>query len=325
MNHTCVIRTNRIYGGGSAYEHQVYRCLKKDYDTRLWEYNDSIYRYLKYNKFKIIAQTLLEHPRNADYLITNNLFIYGLRLNKFNKKILILHHINQGCIKSKKINNYIEKKILNSLNRFDAIVAVSNYWKKEIKQYTNKPIYVIFNSFDIRLIYEVIYNFDVKKFKHKYNLPDSKPIIYCGNSTYAKGIDIVSNYIDYNKYFIVTSGAKGLDFGQHHLNLSYSDYLRLLSISDCSVLLSRMMEGWNRIAHESVLCGTPVIGRPIAGLGELLEVSRQERLEDAINLNQVIEKVIANKELYTKAGKEMLVKYNLKYFRNEWVNLLNEI
>lgn len=325
MKSTCVVRTNKIFGGGSIYEHETFNAVSSDFTTTLWEYDQNQYKWLRYKKLKITAQSLLEHPPNTDYLVTNNLFIYGLRLNRFKKKILILHHIDQNFTHSKFTNRYIEKLILKSLNKFDAIVAVSDYWKSKIKLHTEKPVYVIRNSFDVSFIDSIVNNFEVNEFKYRYQLPENKPIIYCGNGTYAKGIDIVSKNIDTNKFFIVTSGRKDIDIGQHHLSLSYSDYLRLLSICDATVLLSRLQEGWNRIAHESILCGTPVIGKKTAGLGELIKISAQTAIKDYNLLNQTIDDVISNNIMLSKKGKSRLSLYDLQYFKNEWIKLLTSL
>src|SRR5690606_6562501 len=53
----------------------------------------------------------------------------------------------------------------------------------------------------------------------------------------------------------------------------FKDYLEQISMCCCTLALSKIAEGWNRTAHESILLGTPVIGYKRAGLGDLLHIS----------------------------------------------------
>lgn len=55
--------------------------------------------------------------------------------------------------------------------------------------------------------------------------------------------------------------------------LDFEGYLDQMSRCCCTLALSTVKEGWNRIAHESILVGTPVIGYGNAGLGDLLKES----------------------------------------------------
>jgi glycosyltransferase involved in cell wall biosynthesis len=40
-----------------------------------------------------------------------------------------------------------------------------------------------------------------------------------------------------------------------------------------TIILNKINEGWNRVAHESVLLGTPVIASPGGGLEELVRLA----------------------------------------------------
>lgn len=55
--------------------------------------------------------------------------------------------------------------------------------------------------------------------------------------------------------------------------LDFKGYLDQMSRCCCTLALSKVKEGWNRIAHESILVGTPVIGYDSGGLGDLLRES----------------------------------------------------
>jgi glycosyltransferase involved in cell wall biosynthesis len=54
---------------------------------------------------------------------------------------------------------------------------------------------------------------------------------------------------------------------------SPENYLQEMAASLYTLALPLFNEGWNRVAHESILVGTPVIGYPKGGLADLLKQS----------------------------------------------------
>jgi len=314
-----IFRTNKSSTGGSYYENMAAYLLSQSYNSFIWHYDQTQHKLLVFNKLKLIYQTFLENPGNAKLLITNNLYQYGINLKSFDRKILIIHHIDQNQTKRKRINHYLESKTLKELDKFDKIVVVAEYWKKFLSNYVNEnKIKIIYNSFNIEKIINHTGNFYQQKFKSKYKIPKEKVIIYAGNSTRAKGIDRLLALLKNTDFYIVTSGKQNFKGINHHLNLPYSEYLKLLTISDVTILLTRLKEGWNRIAHESLLCGTPVIGIPIAGLGELIHKSGQVKfIPGEHDLIYLIQTAIGNKTLI-KNGFSFAKQFNLHYFKNEW-------
>ena len=54
--------------------------------------------------------------------------------------------------------------------------------------------------------------------------------------------------------FVMTGKKDGnLDLPVKHFNLPYRDYLLLLKVCDVVLTMSRMVEGWNRTAHEAMV------------------------------------------------------------------------
>lgn len=51
---------------------------------------------------------------------------------------------------------------------------------------------------------------------------------------------------------------------------NHVDYLKEMAGSAYTLAMPDFPEGWNRVAHESLLCGTQVIGYALGGLGDLL-------------------------------------------------------
>ena len=58
-------------------------------------------------------------------------------------------------------------------------------------------------------------------------------------------------------------------------------YLESMAAARATVILNRVAEGWSRVAHESVLCGTVLIGKPLGGFAQLLELSGGIPVADA--------------------------------------------
>ncbi len=54
---------------------------------------------------------------------------------------------------------------------------------------------------------------------------------------------------------------------------NHGEYLKQAAGSVATVILNKTNEGWNRVAHESVLLGTPVIASAGGGLEELVRLS----------------------------------------------------
>ena len=121
------------------------------------------------------------------------------------------------------------------------------------------------------------------------------------------------------KYFLVTSGARDINLGNLHLKLNYEKYIQLLYVSDVTVILSKLNEGWNRVAHESVLCGTPVIGNGVGGLGELLKITEQTIFDGKIKFYDQYQNAM-NSDI--SKAQNILKKYNYNYFKKEWQKLI---
>jgi len=310
--------TNNFSDGGSLYEKQVYQSLKNNFEIDLAEVSGSHLRFIKSKKINYLTFFLKEKFKNRDILITNNLFIYGLDLKIFSKKIFILHHMD-FTIEST-ITNYFNKKIIKNLNRFDLIVVPSKYWKNYLSQYVDKNnIKVIYNSFDISLINEAISNFDKRKFLSSNNIPLDKFIIYAGNPIAIKGINDILKTFKSDAYYIVTSGNYLPEADVHNINCNYIDYLRLIHCSNIVCLFSSFKEGWNRIAHEAILCGKTVVGKKgTGGMEELINKTGNFFIDD-IDINDIkkISEIVPDKS--------KIIEYNLDYFSNEWNKVLNNI
>ena len=309
---------NKFSDGGTLYERQVFESLKINFNVDLIEVSDNHLSLIKSKKVNYFTFFLKTFFKKSDTLITNNLFIYGLDLKKYAKKVFIFHHMDFNI--ESQFTNYFNKKILKNLILFDLIIVPSEYWKRYLSNYVDrKRIKVIYNSFDTDFIDEAINSFDRKDFLKQNNIPLDKFIIYAGNPLIVKGVKDVLGTFNDDKYYIVTSGNYLPEANVHNINCSYTDYLRLIKSSDLVCLFSSFKEGWNRIAHESILCGKTVVGKKgTGGMEELIIKTNNFFIED-IDIKDIkkLSKIVPDTNL--------LSKYNLEYFSNEWNNTLNRL
>ncbi len=87
---------------------------------------------------------------------------------------------------------------------------------------------------------------------------------------------------------------------------SHNDFLEQVSLSLCTLALTKINEGWNRVAHESLLLGTPVIGYKKGGLGDLLSESNSIAVK---NIEEAYECIIG--KLFIMPDNEFIIKYDL--------------
>ena len=88
--------------------------------------------------------------------------------------------------------------------------------------------------------------------------------------------------------------------------------------------MSKFKEGWNRTAHEAMLCKTPVIGSGLGGMRELLEGGGQIICEDFGDLKERVCYVLEHPEL-GEAGYGFAKQFTVKRFEEEWLNLIERV
>ena len=134
------------------------------------------------------------------------------------------------------------------------------------------------------------------EFKRRFS-SEEKPILYLGNCQRIKGVVEAYEQLKDLKVHLVTSGRKEVDLPILNLNLDYRDYLLLLKSSSVVITMSKFKEGWNRTAHEAMLCKTPVIGSGLGGMKELLEGGNQIICENFSDLKERVSYVLDHPEL----------------------------
>lgn len=313
--------SNNERTGGNIYNRNVLKVITNRYDVKKIE--------LGVNS-KIKGHTYITGLLTKIFLNSNykdiNILDYGIACNlkkkKYNGKfITIFHHydINETNkkIKWKRLaDNFIKNCIHNNIN----VVVVSKYWKDYLQSKGISNIEIIYNSFDASL-------YIASKLRGQFlkdNGLNENPIIYIGKNSHVKSKKTYQLIKELsNKYQIVTTG-KNIEFeGPINLDLSFYDYVNLLYYSSLTILLTPFEEGWSRIAHESILCGTPVIGNGSGGMKELLELTNQRvRESNELSLDEIKSIVNSGERVKEKDINQIKI-FDLNYFKKEWIKLLD--
>lgn len=303
--------------GGRVYENEVIKAL----DRRI-EF-DRLFL-LKY-RWKI-----LNIPRLIFYFIKFRFFFKGtLFLNdhttwlagKSSSNFIIIHHIDNSyspwISKIYQKFNFLFLKINREL--FQKTVVVSNYWKTKLSEIGFENVQVIYNSIEINQFN--ISEKEINQFKQKH-FPENLPILYIGNAQKKKGaLEVYKSLNELNCYF-VTSGKSQIATPFINLELSYKDYLILLSISDVVITMSMFLEGWNRTAHEATIIGSVVIGSGKGGMRELLEKSNQIVCTSFSDLKKIVIEVLHHPDT-RQIQKDFLKTLNKEYFTRKWLQIFN--
>ncbi|MDD3598359.1 glycosyltransferase, partial [Sulfuricurvum sp.] len=121
---------------------------------------------------------------------------------------------------------------------------------------------------------------------------------------------------------LVTSGISQIHLPSINLELPFKQYIMLLQASSVVVLMSQIQEGWNRVAHEAILCRTPVIGSGSGGMKELLTKSGQHICEDWSQLGKMVLSVLQNPP-ESEAGYEYAKQFSVNQYKRSWIKLIH--
>lgn len=305
---------NKVYGG-RVYENQAIDLLKDKFIFRrifLMKHKVKIlnlpwimYLYIKYRFFY-----------RGILLLTNQTTWFAGR-NSHN--IAVIHHIDSshsGGISSV-YQSFCDKSLFQNREKFDKIVTVAKCWEKQLESAGFRNVAVIYNSFSTEL-----YRFtedEKNEFKKKYGFT-GKPLIYLGNCQKKKGVVEAYNVLKGMDAYFVTTGNKDVELPIPNLNLSFEEYRLLLASSDVVITMSLFKEGWNRVAHEASLCGTPVVGSGMGGMEELLLMSGQTICKSFSDLPSIVEEILKSRPL---PNTQDLRKYDLQYFKKSWEAILS--
>jgi len=310
--------------GGSIYDELSRKVLSRNFDLELISVDAHYLKKIRYLRIPEALIYLCNLKGGKDLWIRNFFSTITFPIDKTNgKNLAIVYHIDFSTLPlvSQPVFFLFEKIFYQNLKKVNAILTISEYWRKHFLDKGYKNVYKIYNGFDLSLFN--ITEQEVTGFKKKFNLL-GKPIVYLGNCQKGKGVVDAYQSLKNLDVFLVTSGRPQVNIPAINLDLNYRDYLCLLKSSSVVITMSQFKEGWCRTAHESMLLKTPVIGSGLGGMKELLDGGGQIVCHDFRELKDKVNFVLQNPEI-GKTGYDFAKKFTMDKFEKEWINLINKI
>jgi glycosyltransferase involved in cell wall biosynthesis len=307
--------------GGNAYDFYAAMALKEEFDLHM----DEAAVMKKSDTFLSYWWRMARHIAGADVIICEPAPIVFGKRNSHAKTVAMIHHIDDELAGSSARHGWFFNRLKKRLAGVDLVVTVSKYWETYLRSLGCRRIKIIYNSFDVPG-----YNIpgeEVEAFRKKNNLSAAVPLVYLGNAHRSKGVYEAYQALKGRNYQFVTTGVNNhaADLPVKFLSLGTHDYKVLLKASSLVVTLSRMTEGWNRIAHEALLSKTPVIGSGSGGMKELLDGAGQPVIKDPQYLAEAVEKVLSDRAQYAESGYSYVKQFDNHYFKTEWKKTIREL
>jgi hypothetical protein len=246
-------------------------------------------------------------------IIVARVAVFAVLRNLFtkNKVYIVLHNFDEDDGKSIWLKWYYHSLFFllkNTSNKNVSIIAVSPFWVNYFKNKVNNNIqvYLFPNFFDNTYYEKTRVSTLISKEK-------SNKQIHLGQWSFKNHPDIfeVAKQLTAKGYYCYFS-TNFKDFAKKTNDYEvvyfehFEDYLFQMAISEFTLALTAINEGWNRVAHESILVGTPIIAYAKAGLLDLVNESKSYA---TINITDIIQ-AIENKNV--QANPSLLAHYDIK-------------
>jgi len=310
--------------GGSIYDKLIQEIISRNFDFELISVDAKYLKKIRYLRMPEALIYLCNLRGEKDLWIRNFFSTITLPIDKTKgKNLAIAYHIDFSTLPlvSRPVFFLLEKIFYQNLKKVDAILTISEYWRRHFLDKGYKNVYKIYNGFDLSLFN--ITEQEVTEFKKRFNF-SGKPIVYLGNCQKGKGVVEAYQSLNNLDVFLVTSGRPQVKIPAINLDLEYRDYLCLLKASSVVITMSQFKEGWCRTAHEAMLLRTPVIGSGLGGMKELLEGGGQIVCHDFRELKNKVNFVLQNPEI-GETGYNFAKKFTIDKFEKEWINLIKKI
>lgn len=311
--------------GGNAYENEIFEAVDFKFEFNHLNPFSSKWRLVRFFKwFYLLFRSKLFYR--------NTLFLNFLSLPYFSfmwpKTIVLIHHIDWSV--SPRVSIFYQKICFFVLKKFrtkwTSIVVVSEFWKLELIKLGFKNVVVVNNCINEKINVPERSRID---FLRSINLSDVDSYLYLGNAQSGKGWTQIVEKLDgkWDGLYIV-SGITNFDGNMLPKNVIYryftkSDYFEMLHYADCTLLNSQFMEGWNRVCHESLSVGTPVIGVAAGGMQEMLNSAGQFIVDkDLESLSHYLKIVLSNRQSFSESGRAFVRKFDREIFSRSWVEIL---
>lgn len=314
-------RISATANGGNAYDAQAALRLSAAFDVEMSAASvkrpgETVLHYWsRLRKIRHAADIVIREP----FPIVFGRFTPGV------KYVGMIHHIDDVLSRRSVWHRWYFGRLKKRLTALDMVVTVSTFWADYLKRLGCRNVRVIYNSFDTSE-YAVTED-ELTAARIRFGLPTDRPVVYLGNATRQKGVYTAFAALKDCGYHLVMSGPqnKAADLPVQYLQLDRPDYVRLLHLSSVFVCMSELEEGWNRIAHESMLCGTPVIGNGRGGMQELLAGGGQTVVKDPALLPAAVKNVLEHRDRFSTEGRRFAGAFDLTYFQNAWTAAMHEL
>tara|TARA_B100000287_G_scaffold427351_1_gene476837 strand:+ start:645 stop:1901 length:1257 start_codon:yes stop_codon:yes gene_type:complete len=244
----------------------------------------------------------------------------------------------------------------------DGLINVCHFAAKDVKKkhklnHNNQR--VIYNGVDNSLFKKNRNKNYINKFREKFGISENDFIfLYAGRMHDTKGIyEIVNAFRRLNeinhKTTLVLAGVNISDhdddeivrflygeqvkLGEDKLKifeyLNNKDMPKILNITHCSLLCSKMLEGCSKFILESLSCGVPVIATNVGGNPEIIEdginglIINEDNLENNLYnaLNRILNDKLFYKQLSFNAGMSIPRRYDMETLVMEYDRFLEDI
>jgi len=225
---------------------------------------------------------------NADInIVTARTGLSAILRNWFTKNEvwIVLHNYDEKDGKTEHMTLYYQKLfswLKKAKHERFKIITGAPFWVQYFEQEQGlKNVYLFPNFFDLN-VYEPYRKIKKEQtiFMGQWSTKNDPHIIELANQLSQLGYYCYFSTL-YTQDVRLFNGAYEIICFESH-----ETFLEQMSKATCTLALIRINEGWNRIAHESLLVNTPVLGFKRGGLGDLLKESNSEivnSIEEAYN------------------------------------------
>lgn len=307
--------------GGTRYEEMAGKAL--DGKHRVQRFDVSPWLPMGRRPQSMLRVALTERLAGVDLWIRPELAVSGMtRASSGAMNVAIAHHFGEPMGASQTWDRALHKLWLRNAQKCERVVVVAKYWYTFLEELGLTNLALIYNAFDVNRF--SVSRDQVKHFREKYGLT-GKPVVYVGNPQRRKGTRAAWTALRSAKYHFVTSGYSDTTLPIPTFYLKYDDYILLLASSDVVLTMSESQEGWNRTAHEAMLCRTPVVGSGIGGMKELLEGGEQLICDHNSKLSEYVEYAITHRNVLGARGYSFASKFTKERFERAWLSLCESL
>lgn len=208
-----------------------------------------------------------------------------------NKVLVVFHHYDkrENLSLFYHLNAWVLFRLLSAAPSHVRVVVVADFWIN----------FLVARGVPSSVIIHVPNLFDTGRYKpHKSILKNDKQVYFGQYSAkqHASVFELVARLSEqgYECFFTTPyENETGAEKNVNVMHLKFDEYLEKMASSSYTVCLAAFNEGWNRVAHESLLCNTSVIGNASGGLADLLNQSGQFLVADS---NEAYDVITRNRE-----------------------------